>query len=129
MKCNVYTQKVSSYINEGLKFLYKGKHCVHKCMSKTCIYENKISLKIKEFHFLTWNFLKLRWLNQSMPQCAQNGIKHFIFYIWFTSLYVCYMSGYVGNVLWMNRDFGRKFGLPYDQLDIQFFSFSLFYPF
>ena len=39
------------------------------------------------------------------------------------------MSGYVGNVLWMNRDFGREFGLPYDQLDIQFFSFSLFYPF
>ena len=38
------------------------------------------------------------------------------------------MSGYVGNVLWMKRDFGRKFGLPYDQLDIQFFSFSLFYP-
>ena len=36
------------------------------------------------------------------------------------------MSGYVGNVLWMNRDFGREFGLPYDQLDIQFFSFSFF---
>ena len=122
MKCNVYTKKVSSYINEGLKFLYKGKHCVHKCMSKTCIYEKKIWLEIKQFHFrMVRNFTTCNVLR------IESSIS--LFYIWFTSLYVCYMSGYVGNVLWMNRDFGREFGLPYDQLDIQFFSFSLFYPF
>ena len=100
-------------------------------MSKTCIYEKKIWLKIKQFHFIMVRNFTMCYVNlinqfHNVPR-IESSIS--LFYIWFTSLYVCYMSGYVGNVLWMNRDFGREFGLPYDQLDIQFFSFSLFYPF
>ena len=57
-----------------------------------------------------------------------------LFYILFTSLSVLYVrpllyERYVGNVLSMKRGFGRKFVVPYDQLDLQLFSFSLFYPF
>ena len=84
MKCNVYTKKVSSYINEGLKFLYKGKHCVHKCMSKTCIYEKKIWLEIKQFHFrMVRNFTMCvrLWTTANATMCSElNQVFHYFIF-------------------------------------------------